>query len=231
MSFTEYLENLIDLKLSDVQTGMIGKIEKFDSTRMRADVKPLLKIENALEEELDLPILIDLPVLFHSGDGYFIKPNYAAGNLVWLGFMTHDMEDALNEYTKPASKKMFELHNACVLGGIVKNNASLPDSMSNEGLVIGHENGTYINIKSDSVKIVDSSNNSFELKNGKINMLGASEAFLNGTTFDSWLTSTLITIFNAHTHAGVLSGGASTAVPTPLLTPPSGHLSTKIKGE
>lgn len=64
-----------------------------------------------------------------------------------------------------------------------------------------------------------------------INLLGATEAFLNGTTFDSWLSTTLKTIFDAHVHPGVTSGGASTAPTVTPLTLPSGHLSTKIKGE
>ncbi len=78
-----------------------------------------------------------------------------------------------------------------------------------------------------------------EQKNGKkivigptgITMLEGTEPFIKGTTFDSWITSTLLTIFNTHTHAGVTTGGGSTAVPSSPLTAPSNHLSTEIKGK
>ena len=57
------------------------------------------------------------------------------------------------------------------------------------------------------------------------------EAFLKGTAFDTWITSTLKTIFDAHTHAGVTAGVALTGITATPLTAPTGHLSTKIKGE
>ena len=59
----------------------------------------------------------------------------------------------------------------------------------------------------------------------KINLLGATEAFLNGTTFDNWITTVLIAKYNGHTH------GYGPVAPGNQLTAPTGHLSTKIKGE
>jgi len=186
MSFTEYIEDVIDLKMSEVQLGMIGKIEKFDASKMRADVKPLLKIKNALEEEIELPILIDLPVLFHTGGGFFIKPNYSNGDLVWIGFATHDIEDALNNYSRSASAKMFELHNACVLGGIKKNNAVMPDLLTEDGLTIGHEDGYGIICKDDVIEIGDFG--------------GSNEPAILGDTFTDALNTFL-------TSVGGLTGG------------------------
>jgi hypothetical protein len=124
MSFTEFLENIIDQKTSEIQLGMVCQIEKFNADTMRADVKPLLKLENELTQTADFPIITEIPVLFYHGDNFAIKPSYVKGDLVWVGFSTHDIEDALKEYSRIASKKTFEMHNACVLGGIVKDDFS-----------------------------------------------------------------------------------------------------------
>ncbi len=124
MSFTELLNKFVDLKTTDIQLGMVCQIESFDDSGMRADVKPLLKIENDLGETKDFPILADIPVMFYNGDPFAIKPAYTKGDMVWVGFATHDIENALQEYSRTASKKTFEMHNACVLGAIVKDDFS-----------------------------------------------------------------------------------------------------------
>lgn len=186
MSFTEYLENLIDLKMSDIQLGLICQIEKFDVNTMRADVKPLLKIKNALDEEIELPILIDLPVLFYTGGGFFIKPNYQNGDYVWVGFSTHDIENPLKGYSRTASEKMFELHNACVLGGIKKDNAVLPSLLTEDGLTLGHDDGYGIIIKDDIIEIGDSGGNT--------------EPVILGETFTTALNTFL-------TSVGAVTGG------------------------
>jgi len=64
-----------------------------------------------------------------------------------------------------------------------------------------------------------------------IDLLGATESFVKGDTFNTWLISTLLVAFNTHTHSGVTSGPSSTGTPSTVLTSPINYLSTKIKGE
>lgn len=98
--------------------------------------------------------------------------------------------------------------------------------------------GNKITLTNNGIEIEDKNSNKIEMISGeinitgtKINLLGATEAFINGDTFDTWITGTLKTIFDAHVHAGVTAGGASSGVPVTPLVAPTGHLSTKIKGE
>lgn len=161
MNFTGYIENFINLKTSDIHLGMIGKIEKFDANKMRADVQPLLKKENALGESITFPILIDIPVLFYKGGNFFIKPNYVSGDMVWIGFSSHDIENPLKNYTRNTSEKMFELHNACVLGGIAGEYESMPDMIYENGLVFGDSDG-YGLILNDNVVSIGDSTGTFE---------------------------------------------------------------------
>ena len=61
-------------------------------------------------------------------------------------------------------------------------------------------------------------------------MLGATQSFLNGDIFDTWLTS-LKTWLITHIHP-TPAGPSSPPSPVPAFPPgPTGHLSTKIKGQ
>lgn len=58
----------------------------------------------------------------------------------------------------------------------------------------------------------------------------ATEPFVLGSKFLTWLTTFINTQFNLHTHICAAPGVAS-AVPVPVSTPPTDILSTKVFGE
>jgi phage gp45-like len=74
----------------------------------------------------------------------------------------------------------------------------------------------------------DKDGNRVWLNAGILKMMEATESFLKGDTFDTWLTGTLKAIFDAHVHPS--PAGGSTGITATPLTAPSGHLSTVIKG-
>jgi len=63
---------------------------------------------------------------------------------------------------------------------------------------------------------------------GLITFSDGTEPYVLGTVLSTWLTSILITIFNAHTHP---APGGATGPPATPLTPATGILSTTIKGK
>jgi hypothetical protein len=142
MKWIDFLEKFINLKTRYIQKGLVCTIEKFDSTKFRANVKPLMKYKNAYGIETEYPILTEIPVIVQKQGDYFIKPNYVKGDLVWVGFSTFDILNSLQNYTKAESIKTHELHNACVLGAIVKENYSATTAEKESGLVIGKSSGT-----------------------------------------------------------------------------------------
>jgi len=76
VSHTELLNDLFDMRAKDIQLGCIAKVKKFDKAKMRADVQPLLKSTNDLGDEVDYPVLADIPVLYYYGGGFYIRPVY-----------------------------------------------------------------------------------------------------------------------------------------------------------
>lgn len=152
MSHSELLNDFFDLRAKDIQLGMVGKIKKFDKTKMRADVQPLLKSVNSLGQEVDYPVLSDLPVLYYYGGGFYIRPVFDVDDLVWVGFSSFDIDNALNGYARAESGKMFSIENACVISGLSKTNMSAPLAYSESGLVMGHKDGNAV-IKFDSGQV------------------------------------------------------------------------------
>jgi len=136
MSFSAFLEDFWNDKASQIQLGAPGKITKFDKEKMRADVQPLFNIKNNLDEETPLPILADVPVLFTYSNGFFIRPEYANNDYVWIGFSTHDIEFALGGETRTASGSLFSAENAVVLGSYSINSFS-ESLFTKDGLILG----------------------------------------------------------------------------------------------
>lgn len=141
--FADLLEAFLDKRLSNVFVGAIGRIEKFSSTLMTADVKVLLKEENILKSVgkakayKDFPVIPDCPVQFLYSGGFFIRPEYKRGDLVMLSFTNHSNEFAKKGLSYPKSENKFGLQNAIVIGGILRTGMVIPD-FTKTGLLIGN---------------------------------------------------------------------------------------------
>ncbi len=138
--FIEFLEDYLHDRLSDIDIGMIGRIEAFDSQKMRADVIPLLKKKSG-DKEVEYSMLKDVPVNFLYSGGFYIKPAYEKGDLVHISFSTHDIEKALKDDKPLASDRIFSSENAFVIGGIAKTDWEKPKNFEKDGLLIGHKDG------------------------------------------------------------------------------------------
>src|SRR5688572_5336912 len=95
--FGEFLADLQAKFGSTIQIGMVGQIFNFDRKKMRADAKPLLKISNAQNQSEQLPNLSKIPVQLLWSNGYYIRPDYRDGDLVWITFATHSISAALTK--------------------------------------------------------------------------------------------------------------------------------------
>lgn len=194
MSFTEYMDDFWEDRAKNIQLGIICKVVKFDSVTMRADVQPLMKIKNALDVEIDYPILSDLPVLFFNAGGFYIRPQYQVNDFVYVSFTTFDMSDSLKGYIRAESEKIFSIENAVVVCGLAKAVYQAPAEFSNPGLLIGHESGaSYIKFAADSITFV------FGSEEIKMSALG-----IQFSTFN----------LKTHTHTSAAPGSPTTP-PTP----------------
>ncbi|MBN2157929.1 MAG: hypothetical protein JW807_00935 [Spirochaetes bacterium] len=154
-ALVKFISQCIDKSRRETIVGCIGRIEKHDTQTMRADVKPLLKYMATGETVAkEFQVLPDIPVQFLWAGGYYIRPKYQNGDLVWVTFATHEIQRGLKGSPDSISGRLFSLENASVAHGISKTNWSPPAEFSKDGLLIGHKDGNfYFHIQDDQVKI------------------------------------------------------------------------------
>ena len=154
----QFLRDLFKHNLSDIKQGMVCLIESFDGERMRADVKPLMKIKGDTKEE-DLPILPDIPVCLINGGADYMRPDYSKGDMVWVTFATNDIDNSLEGSTRTESGKLFDLANASVVCGVAEEGWSHPTEFSKPGLLMGRKDGSaYIQFTSGKITMYFGSN-------------------------------------------------------------------------
>lgn len=151
-SANDYFNKLINNIKSDINSCLIGRIEKFSGSNMKADVLPLHEDKSSM--------LINLPVASLNAGGFIIKPPYQKGDLVLVVFADSDIDNILysGNVSNATSVEKHALKDGIVVGGILPFTKSIPNINSND-LVIG---------KSDlSGNIIFKSNGSIEIKSNR----------------------------------------------------------------
>ncbi|TGK04168.1 hypothetical protein EHQ53_03200 [Leptospira langatensis] len=218
MSFAELLDRYTDKKGRSIQLGMVCKIESFDASSMRADVLPMVREKNELDDSFDYPVIPGIPVEYvQIGQGCYIKPFYQRGDFVWVGFSTFDTSSSLQgskQEVKPDSK-IFGLENACVLGAIAKQGWEEPQNLikfedNKLTLKVGN---TELSLGSDGVKITGN----LSVPNDEISGHVVKEKTSESSTAVS--IGDIKTTFNTHTHLSS-APGSSTGTPNSQIGTP-----------
>ncbi len=149
--FNDYYES----RMKNVIIGCIGRIESHDAVTMRAVVKPLLKYTASGEtEERDFALLPDVPVQMVFAGGYYVRPRYIRGDLVWVSFSTHSISRGLSSALDSTSGGLFPREGALVVGGIAPTGWSAPAEFSEDGLILGHKDGgAWMRMREDKIII------------------------------------------------------------------------------
>lgn len=155
----KFYNDLIASIKRDILIGCIARIESHDSKAMRADVRPLLKYTaKGAVSSTDFSIIPDIPVLHLFAGGYYIRPQYARGDLVWVTFSTHEIELSLQGKCDEIDNETFARENAAVVYGLTLTGWNPPGHYSKDGLLIGHvDGGMTLSLGPDSIEAEASS--------------------------------------------------------------------------
>lgn len=151
------IEQIVDAKLVELHTCLPAKVERYDAEKQQADVTPVLKRvyldEDDAEQEVDYPVITNVPVAFPRGGGFSLSWPLAKGDPVWLVFAERSLDGYLEtDGATPLDPKDARRHNisdaVCYPGGGTFTNAS--DIAHAEDLVVGIEGGALeLHIKPD----------------------------------------------------------------------------------
>jgi hypothetical protein len=114
------VRQMLEARLEQVHTFLPGKVVSFDATTLRAVVVPVLKkVVGPDETELEYLPIEATPVDILITDAFVIRPPYAEGDAVTLGFYERSKERILRDLDprKPFFKRKHHLTDAIVIHG------------------------------------------------------------------------------------------------------------------
>lgn len=127
----EFFSRLKSGLVGELNTCLIGQIERFDPQRMSADV--VLLPDNEL--------IIDVPVGIQQTGDFFIRIPYKPGDFVLVVFSQRDIDGIMNSGDATPSKRMLSKDDAVIVCGLNPFDAPLLPAANSGDLVIGKRNG------------------------------------------------------------------------------------------
>jgi hypothetical protein len=215
ISFAQLLKQAIDNHLLDVHTALIGRIEKYDASTQLADVQPLLKRtiktnDGGVKQE-DLPLLVDVPMLFPRAGGFFISLPIEIGDYAQVIFNETSIDDFFTESVSNIdSACRFTLHGAVAFPGIYPQAKALK-SAHKANLVLGRDNAIQLHIDREKIRLGSEK---------------ADEALAIASKVEAELKK-IINAFNNHTHTGTCPTGAVTTIMPMSQLGPIGDIASK----
>lgn len=218
------LETFVDSRVAQVQAIVAAKVSSYDHTTKRATVVPIVQVgvvqtDGSIAREEPLA-LANVPVaeLGSSVGGFAITFPLSAGDEGLLLVNNRSLAEYLQtgaDSTEPASLQRWSMRDALFLPVFFRE-AQADDRASGVVVVKGTELRLGSSTASDYVALATKTSN-------RVNTLV--------TQIDA-----MKTVFNAHTHGGVLPGGSVTTAPGvpqvgPTSTVPGDFAATKVKAE
>jgi hypothetical protein len=223
----EVIRKACDNAAERLFVAMPGRIEKYDSVRQCAEVKPMLKLgvvcSDGSQAVDKLPVLVDVPVVFPRGGGYFLTFPLAKGDLVLLIFIDRSIDGyALSTgqtEQEPVDLRTHDISDAVAIPGFYPFPRAVKDVVAS-GAAMGKESGAQLRFTGNTVEATSGGSPT------------ASDFVALATKVASEL-STLATAINSHMHPTAGTGAPSTPTPIPNVIPyvPGVVASTNLKAD
>lgn len=173
LTLADILQQAMDSVLSTVHTCLPGRIEKYDYVTQKAEVKPLLKRKFDDGDEIELPVLTDVPVIMPRSSIASITFPIKKGDLVLLLFSERAIGDWLinGGMVTPISERRFDLSDAIAIPGLYPFNEDSP-TVNADDLQIKNDKAT-ITLRQDGTMLLEGK--------GTIEMLSSGTIEINGS--------------------------------------------------
>ena len=200
-TFDRYIQQVIDNSLKDLHTVIPGKIERFDSDTQLAQIKPLIKRRFVNNQEVELPLCINCPVMFPRAGGFVMTFPVKVGDECLVVFSERSLDTWLQSagVQPPLDTRRHSLSDAIAILGLYSQPNKL-GSFHNTGVEIKNDAGTtYFRLDDSGITI-----------KGNVDIDG--DVDITGDSTASDHISGTISGKN-HTHGGVETGPGNTGAP------------------
>ncbi len=228
LSLGTLLNEAISARLREVHVAFPGIVDSYNVTKQTADITPAVRpawidIEGDRQVEA-LPKLVDVPVLWPRGAGYFLACPLEAGDTVLIVISETALENwrAQDRTVDSSDVRKFDLSDAVAIPGLFPTPRPL-ESVNSSSMTLGADDGVIISINksADLIHLGSTSGSEFVALATKTNdRISALETKLNAH----------INAYNTHMHPTAALGAPS--LPTVIdttLTPGSSVAATKVK--
>ena len=222
----EVFQEFLDSRLENVHTCIPGQIEQYDALTRKASVKPLIKLKTRDNEDLDMPVIDNVPVQFPGSKQFTINYPLEKGDTCIMLFAETGIGTWLTGAGIAANAddmSRFSLTDAiCIPSLYTFTSVPMPVTLiefTTAGLEIKNDKADVLLKPTGEINVLNDSG-SFNIKSdGVIEINGNADfavAFTDlKTAFDQLKTdfnTFVTTIYNLHVHPGVTAGPASTGV-------------------
>lgn len=201
---------VFDSRLLDVHTAMPCEVVAFDAALQTIDAQPMIKHVTRPPEGEEIvesyPRLRDIPVLYPRAGGFIIAYPLAAGDMVTVLFNEWSLDSfrSKGRETHPVQFNRHAFSGAVALPiGPYKADDTIAETI--DGLVVGHDGGAVVRIKTDGTVEIGATGSTMQpiaLGDDVKSELDALKSTLDN----------LVTAYNSHIHITTATVGAG-AVP------------------
>lgn len=185
-TLSQNIKQGVENRLKDLHTAMPGIVESFNSEEQTVTVQPAIKrIFKTTQEDIeiltpvDLPILINVPIVYPRGGGYSMTFPISKGDECLLVFSERSIDNwhVNGGSKKPTARRFHSLSDACAIVGLSSIPNKVPDYSSTD-LQIKKDNGQCtLSLKSDNgIRMENSS--------GYVELLSDGRFDINGIIFE-----------------------------------------------
>ena len=138
------IEAIVSNVLSTVHTCIPGKIESYDHTKQMANVQPLIKKKYVDGETVNLPVIVNVPVVWMRGGGALFTFPLMQGDGVLLLFAERNIDLWLTKggIVGPPDRRKFDLSDCIAIPGLVDfTNSNFP--ANNDDVMLTYSGGSF----------------------------------------------------------------------------------------
>ena len=212
-NFDRYVQQVVDNSLKEVHTCLPGSIVSFDSSTQIASIQPLLKRKFVNDQEVDLPLCINCPVIFPGAGGFVMTFPVEPGDECLIVFS----ERALDTWIQsggaqlPLDTRRHSLSDAIAILGLKSQPNKLPAVFASGIELKDVAGNTFCRVKSDGVDIKGNTLVTGDLTvDGDTDITGTLDVIGIATADDHFSG---IVSGETHTHSGVTPGAGVSGPP------------------
>jgi hypothetical protein len=158
LNFENSMVKLIESFINDIHTSCPGKIVEYNKDKQTCTVQPCIKNKYSEQEEYeDLPLLLDVPVLFPGSGDFFLTWDIKPESYCWLMFAERSIENWIIDggLVEPASFSTYDLSDAVAFVGINPNPEALAGVLEDCMMLRNRDGSTSIKLETDAITVTN----------------------------------------------------------------------------